>query len=184
MHHPHVRTLRTYVRKLYLEKLCNLIRQTVLVRFMTCFLLQMVIHSHGERHVLVHFILAFFTRISSCQKRLAYLPKTVSDIGIVSFLSTSSWYETWHSYSPESATCGLVNFKIHTLDPSSWIGMNRLSCVYRIWPMVRIFKSLLRIQDTWNKTIFRDRDFCFFGESFQRVCSRAKILTLVMTDRS
>ena len=78
------------------------------------------------------------------------LPNTISLYGILNFSSLSSWYETWHSYSPESFNWGFVSLSIQTLDPSLWRGEYLLSWVYNISPMVNIFKSLRRIQDTYQ----------------------------------
>ncbi len=45
---------------------------------------------------------------------MIYLPKTVRENGKVNRFSMSSWYDIWHSYSPESSTCkfrfDLTNF--------------------------------------------------------------------------
>ena len=76
------------------------------------------------------------------------LPNTTKLNGIFNLSSLSSWYETWHSYSPESFNCGSVSFKIQTFDPSLCMGENLLSCVYNISPIVNIFKSLRLIHVT------------------------------------
>ena len=40
------------------------------------------------------------------------LPRTSRLNGIFSFVSVSSWYETWHSYRPESLRLGFTIYKV------------------------------------------------------------------------
>ena len=89
-----------YARDSEMKKLKNLYNFEHHEQSMQYFCVSLAITSQFIKH-----IYDFIAMIYIVEK---LLPSTFRENGIFNFFSVSSWYDTWHSYRPESSMFGLT----------------------------------------------------------------------------